>query len=401
MKSVHIHHEAYDLSQSGIIKQPTSQQMQFFWQIFPGTTKVHFRPPMVVITVKALPPKPWPITAAGAPIFVTTDPDSEGLTHYRFARAGPALQGIKPQDIPLKELVYQVANYLEQESKIKLVAVAFFYQYWVVTVLDGTSENDIPMKMAGLLVEIQYLSETDHGSEFARRQQEPTTERDSSDYTMSLRPGVMLSSMAVHGAQPRPEKLTTSGVAVRDKRTGQKYVTCASQGFELGEERVFHPQPPNQIGEVKYRLHESDISLAELKPDLRYSNEPFETQDGPRAMEIKDFADSFAMQQGDEVYMNNPFSGACQGVHISVSLVKVPDPAWGSTGHESSQRWITHHWSYLGNGRDLPEEGSCGTAVLTEQNQLCSFFRILNGTSGMALSVAADVLAENYEIASI
>lgn len=61
------------------------------------------------------------------------------------------------------------------------------------------------------------------------------------------------------------ELYTTAGVFVKD-RDNNEFVTVASHRFPLGEETVYHPVPAGSvIGDIKYRLDETDIALLKLR----------------------------------------------------------------------------------------------------------------------------------------
>lgn len=70
----------------------------------------------------------------------------------------------------------------------------------------------------------------------------------------------------------------------------------------------------------------------------------------------------------------------------------------GRDGKDSSSKWIRHQWSVFENGSE-PIQGSCGSAVLDDQNRLVSFFRFQELDGRAVVGVSATVLREfGYEI---
>ena len=102
--------------------------------------------------------------------------------------------------------------------------------------------------------------------------QSTDAEPDDANYSTILRPGVILSS----GIGPDGFELRNmSGVCV-ESPSGTKYVTCASHGFPLGLEDVYHPNAGGAIvGRVSKQLWDSDVSLILPSQGFQYSREPF------------------------------------------------------------------------------------------------------------------------------
>lgn len=181
---------------------------------------------------------------------------------------------------------------------------------------------------------------------------------------------------------------------------GYNYLTMASHGFPLGRESVYHPNANGAgLGRVHDRLTDSNIALLRISSSQGFRNETFAARllDGTNIppQKICGILDPIDIRTYDEVTMNNPFSGYCIGVHIGVQQTKVPsdDPA-------AEHRWITHEWTYFGNGLDEPMDGCCGSPILDQSGNVVSFFRFLTA-SGMGVGVAASTLeAWGYHVAS-
>lgn len=51
---------------------PKKEELQILLNLFPKTTNVTVIGPMLVIVVQELPKKPWPLTVAGLPLYITS-----------------------------------------------------------------------------------------------------------------------------------------------------------------------------------------------------------------------------------------------------------------------------------------------------------------------------------------
>jgi hypothetical protein len=64
----------------------SSSQMRELMTLFPTTCEVAVIPPVLIVRVKELPPKPWPLTVAGMPLRITTDDESSSFDRPTGAR---------------------------------------------------------------------------------------------------------------------------------------------------------------------------------------------------------------------------------------------------------------------------------------------------------------------------
>ena len=101
---------------------------------------------------------------------------------------------------------------------------------------------------------------------------------------------------------------------------------------------------------------------------------------------IQGIRSAFTMRRFDEVSINNPFSGYCVGLHLGVEKTRMPVDENGL-----EHKRVTNEWSYFGNARNEPMEGSCGSPILDEEGNVVSFFRFL-GSTGLAVGIAASTL---------
>jgi hypothetical protein len=68
----HIVFDSFALIENGVLRLPPPEERKLLFNLFQHTYAVAVGPLMVIIRVKALPPKPWPVTVAGAPLYLTT-----------------------------------------------------------------------------------------------------------------------------------------------------------------------------------------------------------------------------------------------------------------------------------------------------------------------------------------
>ncbi|KAE8347319.1 hypothetical protein BDV24DRAFT_157614 [Aspergillus arachidicola] len=165
---------------------------------------------------------------------------------------------------------------------------------------------------------------------------------DNGEYEL-LRPGVILSSKRhpISGM----ELHTTSGVLVEDFG-GDRYTATALDGVPHGD-GTFHPcAGRREIGRLSMELGKPDISIVKRNENVQFI--------------------------GSEVYMNNPFTGYCEGTCGPHSKLRFPsdDPSEGSI------KWIQARWAYMGQGfSERPDDSVCGSAVWNENGQVLGFLR--------------------------
>jgi hypothetical protein len=182
---------------------------------------------------------------------------------------------------------------------------------------------------------------------------------------------------------------STSGIMVAD-RHGDIFISAASHSF--GDDGlVYHPDPKtgNVIETVVENIKES-IAIVRLKSGIRYTNEIFGNgcMAGTRITRIAPGLPPHS-RVGDTIFMNNPFSGYCEGTVMALGA-KVE--GCGSKHH------VKHIWSLFENGTE-PIQGSCGSAILDKNGQVVAFFRFQQDASGFSVGVSAVELRESgYEV---
>ncbi|KAI9792434.1 MAG: hypothetical protein M1816_002318 [Peltula sp. TS41687] len=361
----------------GIPRAPTQEESEVLSNLFPTQYAFTVVPPMITVHVRTLPPKPWPLTVAGLPLYVATDESSTGNRHGRQGSGVPAIDHLDAKLRVTKEIFTAAVDFFKKKLEIQVDCLQWTIGRWKITVPDGTDMKNVPSLLANCLCRYVFTSEEVEPPEPALGLLQPTSvRRDDSRYD-KLRPGVMISSgkFADHSniVPARNELYTTSGVLVKDGER-EVFVTVANCGFPLGEERVYHPEPSGQvIGEVVRRINGTDI-----RPG---------PSSGKTVRAIRDVED---MGIYDFTYMDNPFTGCSKGQYLGTRYKRIPADELGMASHS----WVFQGWFYLGQGTlTEPMAGSGGSAILDGDGRVVCFFRS-QGMEGHGIGMAATELKE-------
>ena len=228
-----------------------------------------------------------------------------------------------------RQMFEAVIRYFEVHLQVALKSILNLAGPWVITVPDVVSLARLPGVLARTACTYRFLSdeEAKEPLEAALRHTEPTgTVWDATKYT-TLRPGVMLSSDAGLIA----ELLTTCGIEVEDQ-AGSRYITLASHGFPVGQDRIYHPTPQGTLlGTVHTQLGDSDVALLKLPANISSEKETLGTVAADRIMLdgvlIAAIRDPYRMRSCDLISMSNPFSGYRDGLHVGVEMNVSSDEA--------------------------------------------------------------------------
>lgn len=406
---------------------------------------------MVVIRFQDLPPKPWPLTVAGLPAVFTTQEYSVGFEYGRLGGSRKkALHDYDAREHVTEELFSAAIAYFEQELSIPILSILNLAGAWVVVVPDDVQISSLPPLLARTTCHYKYASAAAIAGEHKHKRKEEAPpfrntehppcpppgpaggtvwDQTSYSYRALQQPGIMLSSGREGGEN---ERLSTSGVVVRDDHGSRYFILVARPGFpplERGESIYYSNANANANvnngGVLLGRVHDDDrlpdtntgIALCRISSSSTQEEEEEEEEEisnetfGARLSDdttsttnnttilpqkITGIRDPFSIRKYDEVTMYNPFSsGYCiVGVHIGVQLSRVlvssdDDPV------VDRHSWVTNEWSYWGNGRDDDDDEPTmdgGSPVLDEDGKVVSFFRGLMSSSGFAVGVAASML---------
>lgn len=391
-------HLTYPLIHEGIYTTPGSkEQFQELFHLFPTTYAVDICPPVLIIRVNTLPPRPWPLTVGGMLLRLTSDQHDMCFDRGFIGKGPRAVTEIDLRDVEFSDAILSKAIYLFTHTlRIGITSIAWMGTSWMITVPDGTKPDHLPFLLAGLLCNYKYVTDTPRPELAALRAITSSgTVYDTTKYVTApnavLRPGIMISSANLDGEFGGHHLRATSGIAIANAAS-KLFITIPSHCVNLFE-KVYHPEPNsgNILGTVVDKLGDTDVSIVQLNSGLRYVNETFSTKNGEDGVLINGINPGYPpdLRIGDSLSMNNPYSGFCEGIVFGIGgLVE---------GFGKDSKWIRHQWSAFEEGGE-PIQGSCGSAILDDQNRLVSFFRFQE-LDGRAVSVSATVLREySYEI---
>lgn len=359
---------------------PPPREFQVLGSLLPTHSGIGVLGPFLVLNVDHLPTKPWPLSVAGLPLFITT------ATHARpwaLGRPGNPRHrvlehhdGYRTRDRCLYEAVI---NYFEEEQ-ISISEVVWFFGCWRIT-LSGASEHPAALPGKICRTTIFYLVEAnDRPVDAAFRGKIPARARfDDTPYS-PLRPGIMVASKS---------RLTTSGVFVKNGRD-DVFMTVASHGFPDDDTAVYHPNiNASPVGEIDHRLGDTDIALMKLDNGALFENSSFQSNVEPNGVKLKGIRDPFEMKMFDMVSMDTPFVGSIDGQFLTVVMRSMPTTS-------QQPQWVTQTWAWFGQDpSSMPAEGSCGSAIWDEDGYVVSFFRYYVDEDHSGIGVGAHELVRN------
>lgn len=89
----------------------------------------------------------------------------------------------------------------------------------------------------------------------------------------------------------------------------------------------------------------------------------FDTASHPEIL-LVGFKRTDNVRMAEKVVMDNPFSGRCRRIEYRRADPARSDPLFS---------WVTVIWTYIGNGRDEPEAGSCGSVIWKVSEVVATF----------------------------
>ena len=368
----------FTLFKDGIQHSPSEAQVDVIMDLFPTSYKLSFALPFLIVVCKTLPAKPWPVSVAGLPLFLTTDPDASPMD-YGQSSHGPkqTIKNVIDLDkMPGTDVInslFQMFDSLNAKiHRIQWVAWGF------LAIAKEEPYTDWKRRLPGMInkIRIGYIFGEQSIDEKALRRKVPFGRvRDDESYS-DLRPGVMVASKV----NQNEEILTTSGICVQSP-SGNKYITVASHGFRAGVEGiVMHPTCYGKangkaIAKVAKVFGLSDISLAELN-NVHYSRTTFATSDAP-VEPFNKLGDIEEVRLGDPIFMDTPFNGRCEGMVMKMDWLRIPTDEPADNTH-----YIIGAFLYFGNGGDTLFEGCCGGVIWNTNHDVLGQFRFQETGSG-------------------
>lgn len=140
--------------------------------LFSGYFGCSFDGIFLSVYVEALPPKPWPLTCAGVPLYFTTDPDHDSgpmlptaMGHPRSGRVADEVDGRNLEDWTV--VFYEVRNHFEN-SGISIVDVSYWRTLLTIGLEDeAVVASTLPHTICKL--QCRYLHEPQDASPKAKK----------------------------------------------------------------------------------------------------------------------------------------------------------------------------------------------------------------------------------------
>jgi hypothetical protein len=135
------------------------------FSLFPGTTAIAILPPFLILCVKQLPPAPWPLTVAGAPLALVTNEAEMGFDIGVQATGASIL--VDEATRCDQTYMSTVADKL-LESGVQLKSLSLFTgSFWQLMVAEGTEFNKLPHTIYSLPVFCQHQAVQDAAAQFS------------------------------------------------------------------------------------------------------------------------------------------------------------------------------------------------------------------------------------------
>ncbi|KAK3348912.1 hypothetical protein B0T25DRAFT_458513 [Lasiosphaeria hispida] len=345
--------------------------------IFPETTGLACDGFFITLQLRTLPPKPWPLTIGGVPLYLTLaigsdDPFPQGTPVGR--RNGAIAADRHGRDVEDWEPLFHIIKTHFEQLKVPITEVIFWGSHFTIVLKHRDVDMaKVPCQAANLRCVYVFDDEMGRPSApQARRLSDPTMGNpDTSEYE-TPQPGLRVSS-SHPPSNPDSFFSTTSGVLLEDS-VGNKYMTVASHGFpaECGTD-FFHALPGNgrKIGELVMEVSHTDVALVKLRDTETFSNTTFENGENTQPIQLNRLGSVKGRQRFELVCLDSPDTGLLDGSFMATSYQAIP-----SDGNGPSQQWVLTSWIYRGqgSGQDLPD-GICGSSIWNEEGEVLGFFR--------------------------
>ena len=307
----------FSLLRDGQPKIPSSDQFEKIMSLFPNCKSVKAMLSFLVVACKTLPPRPWPLTVAGLPLYLTTE-NNEPLD-LGLRMRGPKTRldvEIRLWKTPEKATFVKIFEFFDSlEAPIQQIRwMGWGMLIFAAEAPNETSKSKLPCFINDIYV--GYIFGEEAMNERARMTKLPITRDHDDEVYSTLRPGVKVCSQVMNGGAGLN---MTSGICV-ESPGGKKYITIASQGGENTVGTVVrHPNVDGKLlGRVSKIFGETDIALCELEPGIAYSKETFSTLEDT-AEPFRGFInDSDKIQIMSLVFMDTPYNGRCEGQIVAV-----------------------------------------------------------------------------------
>ncbi|KAJ9637061.1 hypothetical protein H2204_004985 [Knufia peltigerae] len=352
------------------------KNVDLLFSIFPGTIAVGTDGWFVYIEQSTLPPKPWPLTVAGLPLYFQMEMGETPLprakpVHWSNGSIAEDRNGRDMED--WTPLFHIIKDHFESIG-VSITEVIYFGSIvYIVLEHRGTDYKVLPRCAARIVCWYMFEDEMDRPSTpYARRIHDPALGNPDRSKYDTLQPGLCIASTHIPGTSGHYLSSTT-GVLVKD-RMGTKFMTAAAHSFpsECGTS-VWHSSPDTgrDIGELIQEVSHTDIALIRLKGNETFSNVTFENEAMPNALQLTKFIATGTYKRHSIVCLDSPDSGYMEGSFMGQAFRTYP-----IDGGTPQRKWMSTIWLYLGEdtGLNLPQ-GICGSAIWDKDGNVLGFFQ--------------------------
>lgn len=224
-------------------KNPTEAELEQIMAVFPTCYAATLMNPLLILHYETFPPRPWPLTIAGLPVYLTTELKLSPLPRGLSAGGSPLEIGatVCLWKTPTVDAMMEIFRGFDAR-KLPIKAIRWFGVRFLVEVEGEPPQNwksVFPRRINKL--QVSYIFGGKAGAPGSLRLKQPTdAEPDDANYSKILRPGVILSS----GIGPDGFELrTTSGVCVSNRHQEQNMSHVLRTGSLWASKTSITPTP--------------------------------------------------------------------------------------------------------------------------------------------------------------
>ncbi|OAP60401.1 hypothetical protein AYL99_05403 [Fonsecaea erecta] len=374
-----------------------SKKRDFLLNIFPGTTGVSIDGFFLCLQQSSLPPKPWPLTVAGLPLYLTTELGQTPMPKAKPAywKNGSIAEDRNGRDMEDWEPLFHIIKDHFRDIGVSITEVIYFFDHvYIVLEHRDTDHTKLPHLAAKIICFYMFEDEMGRPSTpHVRRLHDPAPGNPDLSQYDTLQPGLRVSSAYLPDC-PNTFLATTTGVLLKDK-VGNEFMTAAAHGFPGGKSgtSVWHPFPGTgrDIGELCMEVSHTDIALIRLHDNEKFSNITFQSDSIPAPIQLKKFVGSRECLRRSIMCLDSPDTGFIEGFYQAPAYQAIP-----SDDGSPTQNWVFTKWYYLGqdSGINLPQ-GMCGSAMWDQDGNVLGLFRYAPQEGAMkdwCTGIAADEL---------
>ncbi|MCJ1338550.1 hypothetical protein MMC09_003839 [Bachmanniomyces sp. S44760] len=304
---------------------PSTAQSKAIMALFPTCYKLSFSPPFLILTLTHLPPKPWPVTVAGIPLYLTTNPTlgfspmNKGLSgHGPKVEINATIQLWRTPGLETFKKLFRVFRDLGADVQ------SIQWAGWCLLVIGAEEPQDWKTRLPFQInkIRVGYIWDAGSIEETAIRRTLPTNRVSHREVYANVRPEITITSCL---GTPDTDMVSTSEVCLRSP-CGKTHTAEAGHGFPGGVgEITFHDgRWGTCTGEVaKMLFGQTDIALAELVAKVPYSRETFSKADAP-VEEFSEIAKITQLHVGEPIFMDTPPNSRYEGTVLVIDVLEIP-----------------------------------------------------------------------------